>query len=324
MASRLAKQRYLERRIAAQGRIETIVSNWLLPRLDWPTSFALTPVADGHNLVYYLDAPDREPLVVRAGERRSKFRRRIRLHRYLGRRRIPVPTVRAHNLGLLDRRQDGLFISAEDRLAGTPIVHAEDPLAAARLSGRLFAALHEIRPLPSRLIPRSHWTRGRNEQSIRGQAKHGLRRYEKLDPETADRAGSWLEGWPADSWRHGSRLCLGDVGKKNVIGDENGVGLVDLVGLTSGSVAVEMGRVRHMLLSGKEAEWRAFLAAYVQGSSAALRDEFNRLRRFGEAIYLLEHNVRRKRKKPDPVPHRRLLDILDTSPGPDPSDMDGA
>jgi hypothetical protein len=168
--------------------------------------------------------------------------------------------------------------------------------------------------MPRPLFPDSVWIGASLERRLRERTRVRLHKYARHDPETADRARRWLAAWPAPAWRHAPRLCLDDVGKGNLIGGPDGVAIVDVVGTRMESVPVELGRVRHMLLDNRRDPWKAFLGAYLGSAAPALAEQVERLGRFGEALYLLKHNIRRGRFRRNRGGHARLLRLLETDP----------
>ena len=317
MEGTTARQTHLEERIEKTPLIRRLVEDELLPRLDWSGPFELRPVKRGHNLVYFLNVEGRPKLVVRAGTRRWKFRRRIALHRYLSRRDIPVPEVRVAVAGALSRPKHGLFLSAEDRIRGGTILKTEEPLRLAAHAGELFARLHGLRHFPRPLFPEGRSTRGRLGSWLRSRADARLERFRKIHPnleELADQARAWLDAWPSRAWCHSPRLCLTDLAKGNVIGTRDRVAIVDLVALRNSSPPHELGRARYQLLDGREAEWNAFISAYLAVADPSLAGMVREVFPLTEVLYLLRHMCVPKHSE-DGSLSRRLGLLLDSTPG---------
>ena len=314
MATAVARERHRKETIERLGDMRRLVEQEILPRLGWSGPFELEPVPRGHNLVYFLDVADHPPLVLRAGARRWKFRRRIALHRFALRRGLPVPIVRVAVAPILGRPPGGLFFSAEDRAPGVTLTETDDPIGAAAACGEALARLHALRSPPRPvLLPDGHATTASLMRWLSGRIEHRLEVMNRVDAELARQARSWLAAFSPKDYRHAPRLCLSDVGRGNFVGDAGGMTLVDLVGLRMGSVPLELARARYRLFTNRAPEVRAFRAAYDAAVGPEAAGELADLRVFAEVVYLLKHVYRAMAAGRDDM-RERLQNLVERDP----------
>lgn len=249
--------------------------------------FTLEPTRFGHGFVYVLVRADGERHIARFESDRHRLAARIAVADALRAQNVATPRTVFARTRFLDRVRFGFALAIDAFCPGVAVTRLDDPVEAAPRVAALFVALHDADPraLPSPMASDDgDALRARSSKRLRIELEHD-------DPRVRGSLRALRERDEAGTLFTSlvPRVCLWDVGPKNVLVDAQRATAIDVEDVRLDAAAYELARVRHHLFDQNAAAFDAFLIAYRGLASTPLRAEIDTTSRAHEMLFLARH-----------------------------------
>ncbi len=278
--------RNLDERVARTAAFTRLVER-AVPSSIRGERFTLEPTRFGHGFVYVLTRDDGTRHIARFEADRHRLIARLAVAEALRAQRVATPRTLYSRTAFFDRLRFGHALAIDAFCAGVGVTQLADPIEAAPRIASLFVALHDANP---RALPTSSDSvdgaalLARLSKRLRAESEAG-------DPRVANSLRTLRERDAAGRLFSAQtpRVCLWDVGPKNVLVDGDGATAIDVEDVRLDSAAYELARVRHHLFDEKPAAFEAFLDAYRALASTPLRAEIDTTLGACEMVFLARH-----------------------------------
>jgi hypothetical protein len=282
-------QEIRDNRLDHLPRIQDYVIHRLLPRLGYKGSVVIKPAEAGiRSLVYFVEGPKLEPIILRAEGIKRRFKRRVKGHQLLLQLGFKVPRIVFQDLNRTVRQRYGFHFLVETRLPGVHFGTGQDTVSECFQLGKTLARMHDVTSWGHGWPGELRWPGNLGAAlQLRRQTREVLKAYRAHQGSSPKRIETWLSRQSWRSWSSMPRLTTAGLKSSNLLVCGDRIAIIDLARVRFTRAARDLAQVSLSLTQNNDKSRESFFEAYQRYASQKLWSEVKTTLALHEVLYLL-------------------------------------